>query len=119
LLITFIELIKNPRYNFWTHNFCRCAAEVRLLPAPSKLWPLMQLAVAAQASVATRLPVGFKAQLGWWPPAHPQIAMQCHAMQIEKLFGSVARSCLGPTMPQGATVGGTVTKTDEGISGLA
>jgi CCR4-NOT transcription complex subunit 1 len=43
LLITFIELIKNPRYSFWQHNFTRCAPE------------------------------------------------------IEKLFESVARSCMGPT----------------------
>ena len=28
LLITFIELIKNPRYAFWTHSFTRCAAEI-------------------------------------------------------------------------------------------
>ena len=28
LLITFIELIKNPRYNFWSYPFTRCAAEI-------------------------------------------------------------------------------------------
>jgi len=28
LLITFIELIKNPRYNFWAHGFTRCATEI-------------------------------------------------------------------------------------------
>lgn len=28
LLITFIELIKNPRYNFWRRNFTRCAPEI-------------------------------------------------------------------------------------------
>jgi CCR4-NOT transcription complex subunit 1 len=28
LLITFIELIKNPRYSFWTHSFTRCAPEI-------------------------------------------------------------------------------------------
>ena len=28
LLITFIELIKNPRYRFWTCKFVRCAPEV-------------------------------------------------------------------------------------------
>ncbi|GMI05586.1 hypothetical protein TrVE_jg1082 [Triparma verrucosa] len=28
LLITFIELIKNPRYAFWSHSFTRCAAEI-------------------------------------------------------------------------------------------
>lgn len=28
LLITFIELIKNQRYNFWSHPFTRCATEI-------------------------------------------------------------------------------------------
>lgn len=28
LLITFIELIKNQRYQFWTHPFTRCATEI-------------------------------------------------------------------------------------------
>ena len=28
LLITFIELIKNPTYKFWTHEFVRCATEI-------------------------------------------------------------------------------------------
>ena len=31
LLITFLELIKNPRYAFWGHPFTRCAAEVERL----------------------------------------------------------------------------------------
>jgi CCR4-NOT transcription complex subunit 1 len=31
LLITFIELIKNPRYNFWQHGFTRCAPEIERL----------------------------------------------------------------------------------------
>jgi CCR4-NOT transcription complex subunit 1 len=31
LLITFIELIKNPRYNFWSHSFTRCAVEIERL----------------------------------------------------------------------------------------
>jgi CCR4-NOT transcription complex subunit 1 len=31
LLITFIELIKNPRYSFWSHPFTRCAAEIEKL----------------------------------------------------------------------------------------
>lgn len=26
--ITFIELLKNPRYNFWTRSFTRCAPEI-------------------------------------------------------------------------------------------
>jgi len=28
LLITFIELIKNPRYSFWSHRFTHCATEI-------------------------------------------------------------------------------------------
>jgi CCR4-NOT transcription complex subunit 1 len=28
LLITFIELIKNPSYNFWSHGFTHCATEI-------------------------------------------------------------------------------------------
>lgn len=28
LLITFIELIKNPRYSFWSHSFTHCAQEI-------------------------------------------------------------------------------------------
>jgi len=31
LLITFIELIKNPRYNFWSHSFTRIAPEIERL----------------------------------------------------------------------------------------
>jgi CCR4-NOT transcription complex subunit 1 len=31
LLITFIELIKNPRYSFWQHGFTRCAPEIERL----------------------------------------------------------------------------------------
>ena len=31
LLITFIELIKNRRYEFWSHSFVKCAPEVEKL----------------------------------------------------------------------------------------
>jgi CCR4-NOT transcription complex subunit 1 len=31
LLVTFIELIKNPRYNFWGHGFTRCAPDIERL----------------------------------------------------------------------------------------
>ncbi len=31
LLITFIELIKNPRYNFWAHEFTRCTPDIERL----------------------------------------------------------------------------------------
>jgi len=52
LLITFIELIKNPRYNFWSKSFTRCAPE------------------------------------------------------IERLFESVARSCMGPASGSSASTNG-------------
>ncbi|XP_046976723.1 CCR4-NOT transcription complex subunit 1 isoform X2 [Vanessa cardui] len=32
LLITFIELIKNPIYKFWSHEFVHCAPEIEKLP---------------------------------------------------------------------------------------
>lgn len=53
LLITFIELIKNQRYQFWSHPFTRCATE------------------------------------------------------IEKVFESVARSCMAPGTQRSALVGGS------------
>ena len=28
LLVTFIELIKNPHYRFWDHEFVHCAPEI-------------------------------------------------------------------------------------------
>lgn len=31
LLVTFIELIKNPTYKFWSHEFVHCAPEVEKL----------------------------------------------------------------------------------------
>jgi CCR4-NOT transcription complex subunit 1 len=31
LLITFIELIKNPIYNFWARSFIHCAPEIERL----------------------------------------------------------------------------------------
>lgn len=31
LLITFIELLKNPRYNFWSHKFTKCAPDIEKL----------------------------------------------------------------------------------------
>lgn len=31
LLVTFIELIKNPAYKFWQHEFVHCAPEVEKL----------------------------------------------------------------------------------------
>ena len=31
LLITFIELIKNPTFKFWSHEFVHCAPEIQKL----------------------------------------------------------------------------------------
>ena len=31
LLITFIELIKNPTFDFWSHEFVHCAPEIEKL----------------------------------------------------------------------------------------
>ena len=31
LLITFIELIKNPQYDFWSHGFTKCAPDIERL----------------------------------------------------------------------------------------
>eukprot|EP00834_Sanchytrium_tribonematis_P001600 NODE_40_length_35084_cov_0.543519.p24 type:complete len:128 gc:universal NODE_40_length_35084_cov_0.543519:27904-28287(+) len=31
LLTTFVELIKNPKYNFWSHSFTRCAPDIERL----------------------------------------------------------------------------------------
>lgn len=60
LLITFIELIKNPRYNFWSYSFTRCAPE------------------------------------------------------IERLFESVARSCMGPaSLPPQATAAKAAAEVEE------
>lgn len=59
LLITFIELIKNPHYNFWAHSFTRCALE------------------------------------------------------IERLFESVARSCMGPNAAIGARAQGVKPEGDD------
>jgi len=50
LLITFIELIKNQRYQFWNHPFTRCATEIERIfesVARSCLTPASQRAVSA------------------------------------------------------------------------
>ena len=76
LLITFIELIKNPRYNFWAHSFTRCAPDIERLvvprPAPRRLArveqkPLPELAreVGGRARLEERVELG--AQLGAIP----------------------------------------------------
>jgi len=58
LLVTFIELIKNPRYNFWSKGFTRCAPEIERLfesvarscMAPSASPPELSTAAAGIAS---------------------------------------------------------------------
>jgi len=62
LLITFIELIKNQRYQFWSHPFTRCATE------------------------------------------------------IEKVFESVARSCMAPGSQRSTSLGGEVSQQQTAIS---
>ena len=48
LLITFIELIKNPRYSFWSHAFTRVAPEIeRLFESVARSCMGPQVAVAA------------------------------------------------------------------------
>ncbi|XP_028158928.1 CCR4-NOT transcription complex subunit 1 isoform X2 [Ostrinia furnacalis] len=51
LLITFIELIKNPIYKFWTHEFVHCAPEIEKLPIPRANLHLRQ-----RAGVGARTP---------------------------------------------------------------
>jgi len=63
LLITFIELIKNPRYNFWAHQFTHCAPE------------------------------------------------------IEKVFESVARSCMGPQSGSSSGSGGNASEGGDAAQG--
>ncbi len=38
LLITFIELINNPNFKFWNHEFVRCAPEIEKLVSPLLKW---------------------------------------------------------------------------------
>ncbi|XP_013136530.1 PREDICTED: CCR4-NOT transcription complex subunit 1 isoform X2 [Papilio polytes] len=53
LLITFIELIKNPVYKFWSHEFVHCAPEIEKLAkrrnATSEHQPALHLVRSAQA----------------------------------------------------------------------
>jgi len=68
LLITFIELIKNPRYNFWNRSFTRCAPEIERLfyqvgasisatgtPAPNQQAQQTQQSAQQQAPQPTQL----------------------------------------------------------------
>jgi hypothetical protein len=53
LLITFIELIKNPRYDFWRQPFTRCAPEIeRLFESVARsCMPVKQVAGGAGGAV--------------------------------------------------------------------
>jgi len=56
LLITFIELIKNPRFSFWRKSFVRCAPEIERVfesMARSCMGPNAAATIAAQQSGAT------------------------------------------------------------------
>lgn len=53
LLITFIELIKNPRYDFWSHSFTRGVPEIERLfesVARSCMTPVASVAAAAAST---------------------------------------------------------------------
>lgn len=56
LLITFIQLIKNPQYHFWSHQFVRCAPEIQRyrlsssVPPPNVLGGLSRLFESVAAS---------------------------------------------------------------------
>jgi len=51
LLITFIELIKNPRFNFWSHSFTRVAPEIeRLFESVARSCMGSQIAGKAEAT---------------------------------------------------------------------
>jgi hypothetical protein len=59
LLITFIELIKNPRYTFWQQPFTRCAPEIeRLFDSVARSCmpaPVAQGAPSAQGAQAPKV----------------------------------------------------------------
>merc|ERR1712181_124988 len=57
LLITFIELIKNPTFKFWTHEFVHCAPEIQ------KLLSQLLAAVWWQANQGKRRQEGLRMQL--------------------------------------------------------
>lgn len=59
LLITFIELIKNQRYQFWSHPFTRCATEIEKVfesVARSCMAPLNQRASSMASDVSQQQP---------------------------------------------------------------
>jgi CCR4-NOT transcription complex subunit 1 len=64
LLITFIELIKNPRYNFWAHNFTRCAPEIeRLFESVARSCMGPNAAAVAAAAASGKVPEGSEAEV--------------------------------------------------------
>jgi len=76
LLITFIELIKNPRYNFWQHGFVRCAPEIqRLFETVARSCMGNTESAAAATTAAAAL-----------PSAHPSAAAAITAASLRS-FG--------------------------------
>ena len=56
LLITFIELIKNPTFDFWNHEFVHCAPEIE------KLFDSVARSCAAQGQKVSALRAGVAQQ---------------------------------------------------------
>ncbi|CAG9539608.1 unnamed protein product [Cercopithifilaria johnstoni] len=64
LLITFIELIKNPSYSFWKHDFVRCAPEIERLfqSVANSCMGSNARHINTNASHASQLPAGSSPQ---------------------------------------------------------
>ena len=57
LLITFIELIKNPTFDFWNHEFVHCAPEIeKLFDSVARSCVAQGQKVAAAAGAGARPP---------------------------------------------------------------
>jgi hypothetical protein len=103
LLITFIELIKNPRYNFWCAAPCH-AAPRRALPAAAAARP----AAARPTALGAPPPHPFRTPHS--PSSLPNRSKgftRC-APEIERLFESVARSCMATNTTPCASAPGAV-----------
>ena len=53
-LVTFIELLRNPKYDFWNHEFIRIAPEVTLLLETVRAPRLVYLPVYSRPSQVAR-----------------------------------------------------------------
>ncbi|KAG8039882.1 hypothetical protein G9C98_000611 [Cotesia typhae] len=57
LLITFIELIKNPTYKFWTHEFVHCAPEIeKLFESVARSCMVQKQVLSTQSTQEPELP---------------------------------------------------------------